>query len=212
MLGKPVRGRRCPRNGKQVVHVRAPPRLPKATGRRARRKCLRARRPVRRWGQTTISSQALRHRNGDLSPVYNHAAAGTLAARQGPMMKFLSFAGLAGVASIAVHAQSSTSFQPSTEPLVVTATRMLEPMPTLRDTVVITREDLDTSGALSLAEVLQRRAGVEIRGLGGAGQPQSLFLRRAGSAQTLVLGDGLRVGSATVGPTAIEPTPPAPIG
>jgi vitamin B12 transporter len=122
-------------------------------------------------------------------------------------MKFLSFAGLAGVASISVHAQTPIPFQPATEPLVVTASRMLEPMPTLRDTVVITREDLDASGGLSLAEVLQRRAGVEIRGLGGAGQPQSLFLRGAGSAQTLVLVDGLRVGSATVGTTAIEHIP-----
>ena len=42
---------------------------------------------------------------------------------------------------------------------------------------------------------------------GGPGQPQSLFIRGAGSAQTLVLVDGMRVGSATVGTTSIEHIP-----
>jgi vitamin B12 transporter len=123
-------------------------------------------------------------------------------------MRMLSFAGLAGIAT-AVHAQQTplSIVQPASEPLVVTATRLLEPAPTLRDAVVITRDDLEQSSALTLAEVLQRRAGVEIRGLGGAGQPQSIFVRGAGSAQTLVLVDGMRVGSATAGTTAIEHIP-----
>jgi len=124
-------------------------------------------------------------------------------------MKFLSFAGLAGVASIAVHAQQTTIpvVQPSSEPLVVTASRLINPAPTLRDAVVITREDLDDSQAMSLAEVLQRKAGIDVRSLGGAGQPQSLFVRGAGSAQTLVLVDGLRVGDAFFGTTPIEHIP-----
>ncbi|HSJ98413.1 MAG TPA: TonB-dependent receptor, partial [Myxococcota bacterium] len=42
---------------------------------------------------------------------------------------------------------------------------------------------------------------------GGPGQPQGLSLRGAGAAQTLVLVDGLRVGSATVGTTSIENIP-----
>ena len=123
-------------------------------------------------------------------------------------MRMLSFAGLAGIAT-AVNAQQTPalSVQPASEPIFVTATRMLDAVPTLRDTTVITRDDLDQSNALSLAEVLQRRAGVEIRGLGGAGQPQSIFVRGAGSAQTLVLVDGMRVGSATAGTTAIEHIP-----
>ncbi len=117
-------------------------------------------------------------------------------------MRMLPFAGPAGIPT-AVHAQQMIV----SDPIFVTATRMLESVPTLRDTVVITRDDLDQSNALSLAEVLQRRAGVEIRGLGGAGQPQSIFVRGAGSAQTLVLVDGMRAGSATAGTTAIEHIP-----
>ncbi len=124
-------------------------------------------------------------------------------------MNFLRIAGLAGLASLGAHAQSVSTPQPpqTFDPVIVTATRSLDPATTLRDAIVITREDLDAAGPLSLAEVLQRRAGIEIRSTGGPGQPQSIFMRGAGSAQTLVLVDGLRVGSATVGTTSIENLP-----
>ncbi len=124
-------------------------------------------------------------------------------------MKASCLAGLAGLASLGAQAQISplTVSQATFDPVVVTALRGLNPAATLRDAVVITRADLEAAGPLSLAEVLQRRAGVEVRATGGPGQPQSLFLRGAGSAQTLVLVDGMRVGSATVGTTSIENIP-----
>lgn len=120
-------------------------------------------------------------------------------------MRSITLAGLASLAALGAHAQSPKVV--SQPPLLVTATRGLEPAPSLRDAVVITREDLDASGALSLGEILERRAGVELRSTGGPGQPQGLFLRGAGTAQTLVLIDGLRVGSATVGTASIENIP-----
>jgi vitamin B12 transporter len=124
-------------------------------------------------------------------------------------MRAIHIAALAGLASLATHAQFAPplAFQQSVDPVVVTASRALAPATTLREAIVITREDLDAAGPLSLAEVLQRRAGVELRATGGPGQPQSLFVRGAGSAQTLVLVDGMRVGSATVGTTSIEHIP-----
>jgi len=124
-------------------------------------------------------------------------------------MKSLSIAGLASLASLGAQAQGITALAPSRtfDPVVVTATRGLSATSTLRDTVVITREDLDEAGALSLGEILQRKAGIELRATGGPGQPQTLFIRGAGTAQTLVLVDGLRVGSATVGTTSIEHIP-----
>jgi len=125
-------------------------------------------------------------------------------------MKPLHLAGLAGLAALGAHAQAIPPFpmapQPF-EPVVVTASRALAAEPTLRDAIVITREDLEAAGSLSLAEVLQRRAGIEVRATGGPGQPQGLFIRGASSAQTLILVDGLRVGSATVGTTSIENIP-----
>ena len=125
-------------------------------------------------------------------------------------MKPLSLAGLTGLACLGAQAQVPFAYNTpqALETIVVTATRSLQPAtPTLRDAIVITREELDEAGTLSLAEVLQRRAGVEFRATGGPGQPTGLFLRGAGSAQTLVLVDGLRVGSATVGTTSIENIP-----
>ncbi len=123
-------------------------------------------------------------------------------------MKPLPFAGLIGLAALGAHAQAPSAFpRAGTESIVVTATRGLQPVASLRDTVVITRDEIESSGALSLGEVLQRRAGVELRATGGPGQPQGIFIRGAGAAQTLVLVDGLRVGSATAGTTSIESIP-----
>ena len=114
-------------------------------------------------------------------------------------MHSLKFAGLIGLASLGAQAQSAPSpfgAPQVLEPVVVTATRSLQPTAgPLRDAVVITREDLDRAGNLSLAEVLQRQAGIEVRATGGPGQPAGLFIRGAGSAQTLVLIDGIRVNS-----------------
>lgn len=125
----------------------------------------------------------------------------------------LSLAGLAGLASLPLHAQLYDPTVRSPDPVVVTATRGLPGniTTTLRDATVITREDLHTMGAVTLAEALQRRAGIELRATGGPGQPTGIFVRGAGAAQTLVLVDGLRVGSATAGTTAIEAIPLAMI-
>jgi vitamin B12 transporter len=122
-------------------------------------------------------------------------------------MKTISIAGLAGLTALGAQAQAQVAFQPSAETLLVTATRAITPEATLRDVTLISREDIEAAGPISLGELLERRAGIELRSVGGAGQPQSLFVRGAGSAQTLVLVDGMRVGSATVGTTAIENIP-----
>lgn len=117
-------------------------------------------------------------------------------------------AGLLGVAAMATQAQVvPPPVSRSLDPVVVTATRALTAQSTLRDATVITREDIEAAGSLSLGELLERQAGVELRATGGPGQPQGLFIRGAGTSQTLVLIDGMRVGSATVGNTAIEHIP-----
>ena len=123
-------------------------------------------------------------------------------------MKRLPCAGLAGLAVLAAHAQQPTlNLARQLDSVVATATRAQAPVSTLRDTVVITREELDQLGGLSLPEVLQLRAGIEYRATGGPGQPTGIFMRGAGASQTLVLVDGLRVGSATTGSTAVEAIP-----
>ncbi len=138
--------------------------------------------------------------------------AGTLAApsKDQDNMKAMRYAGLAGLAALGAQAQAIQYGMPAdTHPrsMVITATRGLQPVPTLRDTVVITRAEMEDAGTLSLGEVLERSAGMELRATGGPGQPESIFIRGAGSAGTLVLIDGLRAGSSSAGTTAIEALP-----
>ncbi len=84
--------------------------------------------------------------------------------------------------------------------VVVTADRMDTPSDEITaDTTVITREDIEQSGAVTVAELLRRVAAVEVTTAGGPGKATSLFLRGTNPGHTLVLIDGLRVGSATLG-------------
>jgi vitamin B12 transporter len=115
--------------------------------------------------------------------------------------------------AMAVHSALSTA-QPIPRPpnqideVLVTATRMpLAESATLAQATVITRRDIETAGPVSLAELLQRRAHVEIRTTGGAGQPSGVFIRGANAQQTLVLVDGQRIASATSGSAAFEGIP-----
>lgn len=95
---------------------------------------------------------------------------------------------------------------------VVTAGRLEQRLAdSLRAVVVITARDIEASGQLSLAQVLQQFGGIETASSGGIGSATSVFLRGASSAQALVLVDGVRVGSATLGTTALENIPLAQI-
>ncbi len=67
------------------------------------------------------------------------------------------------------------------------------------DVVVISRQDLALLGADNLADALQALAGVQVSRSGGSGQPTSVLIRGAAASNTLVLIDGVRVGSATLG-------------
>lgn len=94
------------------------------------------------------------------------------------------------------------------ETIFVTATRTSQPLgASLGQASVITRDEIERSGAESLVELLQTRANVEIRATGGAGQPAGVFMRGANTSHTLVLVDGLRFGSSTLGTTALENIP-----
>lgn len=106
----------------------------------------------------------------------------------------------------ATLAAPGTSATPET--LVVTATRTPQPASvTLDPVIVITRADIEASGATDLPQLLRLFANSDIRTTGGAGQPAGIFLRGANSTHTLFLVDGLRVNSATVGGTAFEALP-----
>jgi vitamin B12 transporter len=93
----------------------------------------------------------------------------------------------------------------SAEPIVVIGAR--EPLPAARvaaDVVVISAERIAASTADSVEDLLRREAGVQLSRNGGPGANASVFIRGAGSGNVLLLVDGVRVGSATLGQAEFE--------
>ena len=90
-------------------------------------------------------------------------------------------------------------------PVIVTAAREpLAPERVAGDVVVIDQETIRETLADSLGDLLRREAGVQLSRAGGPGQGTGVLLRGAGAGQTVVLVDGVRVGSATLGLAALE--------
>lgn len=78
--------------------------------------------------------------------------------------------------------------------VIVTAQRVAQPLTdVLADVTYIDREQIRESGAVSVADLLQRQPGLEISRSGGPGNPTSVFTRGAGSEFTAVYIDGVRV-------------------
>ncbi len=117
------------------------------------------------------------------------------------------------MAALAVgSAQAQTLAQatgvPTLDPVVVTATRTAQPISEiLADLTVIKADEIVRSGVQSLPQLLQRQPGVEVTINGGPGGTSGAYIRGANTGQTLVLIDGLRVGSSSTGSTALEAIP-----
>lgn len=98
------------------------------------------------------------------------------------------------------------------DPVVVTASR--EPLALQRlaaDLAGIEPDRVQGSSADSLADLLRREAGVQLSRNGGPGHATGLSIRGAPATQVVVLVDGMRVGSATLGSTALESLPLAQV-
>jgi vitamin B12 transporter len=91
------------------------------------------------------------------------------------------------------------------ETIVVTATRTpIAVREALVPVTVIDRAQIERSSARDLSEVLRFQAGIDVVRSGGPGQQTSLFTRGTSSDQTLVLIDGVRMNSGSVGIAAVE--------
>ncbi len=96
--------------------------------------------------------------------------------------------------------------------LLVTATRQPQPVnEILLDHEIITAEEIAAAGPVSLAQLLQKKRGVEISSNGGVGSTASVFLRGTANNQSLVLVDGVRIGASTTGGATIATIPLAQI-
>lgn len=107
-----------------------------------------------------------------------------------------------------------TASEPPTDldPVVVTATRTPEPEDqTLASVTVFDRSEIERRQARSVPDLLRGVAGVTVVQSGGPGQPSSILVRGTDADQVLVLIDGVRVGSATLGSVQLENLPMAQI-
>jgi vitamin B12 transporter len=109
------------------------------------------------------------------------------------------------VSASAAYMAAACSFSAFAQPVplinvVVTATRAETRVQDLvSDVTVIKRATIESLDARSLPELLQRVAGVQIATNGGLGKASSVFIRGAEARHTILLVDGVRLGSATLG-------------
>ncbi len=112
-------------------------------------------------------------------------------------------------------AAQSVAQTPATDPAaqqlpeqVVTATRLpTRADESIVDVNVIDRAEIERSGTRSLGSLVASRPGVQFSRNGGLGQTSSLFIRGLEARHTLLLVDGVPVGSATVGTPSFENLP-----
>ncbi len=103
---------------------------------------------------------------------------------------------------------SSISAMTELDTINVTATRTAQTIDdTLAAVTVITRDDIDSLQDQDLVELLDGLPGLTISSNGGLGKSTGLRLRGTGSGHILVLIDGVRIGSATLGTTAFQHLP-----
>lgn len=119
-------------------------------------------------------------------------------------MKFSSPLLAAVLAASAASSYAATDVTES-DPIFVTATRTAQTADeSLASVTVITRQDIEHSQAASVSELLTGLAGMDSTVSGGYGKVTSLFLRGTNSDHVLVMIDGIKLGSATLGTTAFE--------
>lgn len=103
---------------------------------------------------------------------------------------------------------AQTSVVGGDQTVIVTASRTAQaPRDVLSDNVVISADEIQQSGQTSLVELLQQKRGIEITTSGGPGSTSSVLIRGASSEQSVVLIDGVRIGSSTMGGATWENIP-----
>ncbi|MFT6915735.1 MAG: vitamin B12 transporter [Motiliproteus sp.] len=89
--------------------------------------------------------------------------------------------------------------------VMITAARTAQTVDAaLASVTLITRKDIERSQAVTVADILQQTPGVSITNTGGIGKSSSIYLRGTSTKDLLILIDGLRVGSATLGQVSVE--------
>lgn len=107
------------------------------------------------------------------------------------------------------ESKNNTAEERQVERMTITATRSaLNIDDALTSQVVITRADIDVINPISVLDLLSTLPSVDVANNGGKGQASSIFLRGNNSDHTLVVIDGIRVSSATLGSTSFNSISP----
>lgn len=115
-------------------------------------------------------------------------------------------AGLAFAAPGLALAQSAASGP--LDAVTVTATRTPSRVSqAVAEVTVIERDEIDAATGLTLPQLLARQPGLQISANGGLGKTSGIFIRGLEARHTLLLVDGVRMGSATVGTPSFDNLP-----
>ncbi len=102
--------------------------------------------------------------------------------------------------SVSLHAEEAL------ETMTVTANRMPS-VNVLAPSTVITRADIERLQITDLPSLLSRQPGIDVAVNGGLGKASSLYTRGTNSGHTLIMVDGVKWHSATLGTTSIQDFP-----
>ncbi|HEV7578617.1 MAG TPA: TonB-dependent receptor [Caldimonas sp.] len=109
------------------------------------------------------------------------------------------------VVSLSIPIDAAFAADAGLAPVVITGTREPEAIGrSTADIVVIDADTIRNTSADSVEDLIRRAAGVQVVRNGGPGQSSGFFIRGASTNSTVVLVDGVRVGSATLGQAEFE--------
>lgn len=111
-----------------------------------------------------------------------------------------SYLSLAMLSALSYCSLTYAESVPVDETMVITANRFEQPVATvLAPMSIVTKDDIAQLQVTNALDVLKSLPGVEIVQQGGKAQVSSIFLRGTSSRHTLVLLDGVKINSSTVG-------------
>jgi vitamin B12 transporter len=115
---------------------------------------------------------------------------------------------LCAAAAAALSCAASAQSTDDAQQVVVTATRQPARIDAqLSDVSVIDRAQIENAGGRTLVELLAQQPGLQFIANGGLGQTQSISIRGTDVRHTLLLIDGVRYGSTTLGQATFENIP-----
>ena len=114
------------------------------------------------------------------------------------------FSFCANAPSVLAQSNSGSSNQ---DEIVVTAKGLQSIGDIINTAHVFTEQDIIAAQVKSVPALLERIGGISISDSGGRGSTTGVFVRGISSSQTIVLIDGVRVGSATLGAAALNSYP-----